>query len=153
MRIQVSRLAVAAILALGLAGCGAPAPGAGGGGESPEPDGPSIGVWELSDIEAVDATTERLDVEVTRLECSGGVTGEVLEPVVTLEADRILIRTDVAPLPEGNYDCQGNDRVPVTIELGEPVGDRELVDAACLEETASSTGFCQDDGVRWRPSV
>jgi hypothetical protein len=133
-----------AIAAARLAGCAAA-----------EPPGnaaaPSIGIWELSDIDAVDAASERLDVEVTRLECSGGVTGEVLEPVVTLEADRILIRTDVAPLPDGAYTCQGNDRVPVTIELGEPIGDRELVDAACLDEAAASTGFCQDDGVRWTP--
>jgi hypothetical protein len=135
---------VLAVAAVTLAGCVAAPP-------PPPPPGPSVGIWELSDIDAVDATTERIDVEVTRLECSGGVTGEVLEPVVTLEADRILIRTDVAPLPDGAYTCQGNDRVPVTIELGEPIGDRELVDAACLDEAAASTGFCQDDGVRWVP--
>ena len=112
---------------------------------------PGVGIWQLKDADAVDATTHTLDIEVSRLECSGGETGEVLDPVVTIEDDRILIRTDVAPLPEGAYGCPDNDWVRVTIELGEPLGDRELVDAACLDDRAVSTVFCEDDGVRWRP--
>lgn len=112
---------------------------------------PGVGIWRLKDADAVGATTHTLDIEVSRLECSGGETGEVLDPVVTIEDDRILIRTDVAPLPGGAYTCQDNDWVSVTIELGEPLGDRELVEAACLDDRAASTAFCQDDGVRWRP--
>jgi hypothetical protein len=140
----VNRGAAVLLVTIGvitLAGCAAP------------PPNPGVGIWQLRDADAVDATTQSLDIEVMRLECSGGETGEVLEPDVTIEDDRILIRTDVAPLPEGAYGCPDNDWVGVTLELGEPLGDRELVDAACLDDRAAATVFCEDDGVRWRPSV
>lgn len=106
-------------------------------------------MWELSDIDAVAAQSTSVELDVVRLECSGGETGTVLEPDVVYEASRIVIRTDVEPLPEGNYDCRGNDSVPVTVELSEPVGERELVDAACLQGRAVETIFCDDRGVRW----
>jgi hypothetical protein len=132
-------VAVLAIGALALAGCAS------------APAGASVGVWQLTEPESIDAATTILELEVTRLECAGGVTGEVLEPVVTFEPDRILIRTDVLPLPEGAYDCQSNDWVPVTVELSEAIGDRHLMDAACLDDEAASTVFCEDGGVRWSP--
>jgi hypothetical protein len=139
----VNRAVATLVLAIGavlLAGC------------SPALSPPGLGVWQLTNVDSVEPSTESLDIEVSRLECSGGVTGEVLEPVVTFEPGRILIRSDVAPLPDGAYDCRGNDWVAVAVELGESVGDREIVDAACLDERAASTVFCEDGGVRWSPS-
>ncbi|WP_425863511.1 hypothetical protein [Arthrobacter sp. TWP1-1] len=98
-------------------------------------------------------TTESktLELGVSRASCAGGVTGEVLTPKVTFEAGRITVKTDVAPLPEGGYDCQGNDFVPITVELQERVGERELFDAICLDCAFLTTAFCVDGGVRWRP--
>jgi hypothetical protein len=110
---------------------------------------PALGLWELADPSSVTSESTTLDLGVTRLECSSGVTGAVLEPRVTYEAERILIRTDVAPLGLDAADCQGNDVVPIVVELTEPVGDRDLVDAACADERAAGTVFCEDDGVRW----
>ncbi|WP_168627587.1 hypothetical protein [Cryobacterium sp. BB307] len=116
---------------------------------SPQP--PAVGVWELSNVDEISAESTTLHLGVVRLECSGGKTGTVLDPEVTNEKDRIVIRTDVEPLQEGAYTCLGNDTVPLTVELSEPVGQRELVDAACLQGRAVTTTFCTDHGVRWSP--
>lgn len=141
----------ALICAALLAGCASspqqqqPAP-------APQQGSAAVGVWELSNSDEVDAQSTSLELGVVRLECAGGETGVVLEPEVFYEEDRILIRTDVAPLPPAEgYDCQGNDTVPLTVQLSEPVGERELVDAACLEGEAVGTSHCDDQGVRWLP--
>jgi hypothetical protein len=84
-----------------------------------------------------------------RMDCSGGKTGTVLDPRVQIEPERIIIRAYVRRLPPGAYTCPGNDEVPVTIELQGPIGNRKLVDAACLEDRAARTAFCLDGGVRW----
>lgn len=109
----------------------------------------SIGTWELLDPAAVDPATTRLEVGVTRVECSSGVTGEVREIAVDLEPDRIVIGIGLEPLGLDAADCQGNPVVPTTVDLGAPIGDRDLVDRACLFEPVSTTSFCEDDGVRW----
>lgn len=108
-----------------------------------------VATWVLLDPEDVSEDSETLRLGVTRLGWSGGDTGVVLEPAVTLEQDRIVIRTEVEPLPAGGYDCPGNDVVPVLVHLGEPIGPRELVDAACLDGEAVGTAACLDGPVRW----
>ncbi len=95
--------------------------------------------------------TTSLVLRVTRLECSGGKTGDLLEPVVSSGDNEIIIRTDAAPLGGGNHTCPGNDSVEVTVILPEPVGDRSLVDAACLQGEAVRTSFCATGAVRWTP--
>lgn len=106
--------------------------------------------WEVPEDHLLDPGTTFLVLEVTRLDCAGGVTGEVLEPVVDFADDRVEIRTDVAPLPEGTYSCQGNDAERIEVELREPLGVRELVDAACVEGEAVATAACEES-VRWAP--
>ena len=84
--------------------------------------------------------------------CSGGETGPVLEPVVHMDDERIKVTFAVESLPPGGYECPGNDAVPHVVVLDEPVGDRELVDGACLSGEAATTAPCVDeDPVRWRP--
>jgi hypothetical protein len=111
----------------------------------------AVGVWELTNPEDVGAETTTLRLAVTRLECSSGVTGTVLEPEVAYEESRIVIRTDVEPIPQTGYDCQGNNAVPLTVRLTEPVGRRSLVDAACQRGDAVDTIFCESGGLRWSP--
>ena len=41
--------------------------------------------------------------------------------------------------------------MPITVQLAEPIGERLLVDAACLRGDAVSTAFCDDSGIRWSP--
>lgn len=102
--------------------------------------------WELR--QDVTATSRSLDIGVTRLDCASGVTGEVLDPRVTYETERIVVEVDVAPIGDGAQDCQGNDVVPVTLELEEEVGERQLVDGACLDGEAATTSSCESE-VRW----
>ncbi|QTV79195.1 hypothetical protein [Microbacterium sp. NIBRBAC000506063] len=134
MRKGLGVIAVASVLML--AGCGSAARG-------------DIATWELRDAASVTASTTELEVLVTRLGCANGETGDVHVPQVSYENDRVIVRIDVEPLPSGAYNCQGNDAVPVTVSLSEPLGDRLLVDGACAEADAAITVFCGHDGVRW----
>lgn len=87
--------------------------------------------WRLLDAEAVTVDTQTLRIGVTRESCASGHTGVVLEPIVTYERDRVLIRTDVESLSDGMYTCQGNEEVEVEVALDEPLGERDLLDASC----------------------
>jgi len=107
------------------------------------------GTWSLLNPADVSPFARTLRIGVMRMDCSGGKTGTVLAPRVQIEPERIVIRADVARLPPGAYTCPGNDAVPVTVELRGPIGNRKLVDAACLEDRAARTAYCLDGGVRW----
>lgn len=109
-----------------------------------------LATWELAAPTSVTTETRGLDLRVTRAGCSGGVTGDVLEPRVQYEDDRVVVTTDVEPLGDGTWTCPGNDAVAVTVELDEVLGNRELVDGGCLAAEADGMRLC-DDAVRWRP--
>lgn len=156
--------AVAACAALAISGCGQPAPL---GTALPAPldvgtsmppgaaNGETSGTWKLLDPGEVTAESSTLRIEVSRLSCANGNTGNVLKPEITEEAGRVVIETPVEPLngkPGEVYFCQSNNWVPVAVELPTPVGDRELFDAACLDSFILTTTFCYEDlGVRWKP--
>ena len=108
-----------------------------------------VATWEVLGGASTDSTS--IEVGVTRLGCAGGQTGTPLTPGVAYEPDRIIIEINVDPLdPDMAYTCQTNDMVPVTVDLSEPVGDRMLVDGACLMIAAGGTTVCDDPhGVRW----
>lgn len=109
------------------------------------------GLWELRQAGGLTPESTTLHLNVSRLGCSNGVTGQVLAPDLQYMEDLILIRTDVAALDGGAHDCPGNDQVPVTVELTEPIGRRDLVDAACLDAAAAEMVLCEDGGIRWSP--
>ncbi len=140
------------LLALMLAGC-AGAVGGDPGGVSGAPPGSSrsgseTGTWELQGTPSPEAT--EVAVLVTRLECASGVTGEVLAPVVHLADDRVVIETPVADNGSDAAECPSNDAVSVTVRLGEPLGNRSLVDGACLTGEAADLVMCEEPE-RWRP--
>lgn len=108
-------------------------------------------VWTIDTPLEPEATT--IEIQVSRLACSGGTTGDVLPPVVTYESDRILVKAAAVPLPDGMYGCPGNDTVAQTVTLTEPLGERQLIDETCLSEPAVSTSFCSDNGIRWSPDT
>lgn len=109
------------------------------------------GIWELRQAGGLTPESTTLHLNVSRLGCSNGDTGQVLAPELQYLSNRILIRTNVAALDDGAHDCPDNNQVPVTVELTEPIGQRELVDAACLDDAAADTIYCEDGGIRWRP--
>ena len=67
---------------------------------------------------------------VTERECAGGraIRDILLEPVITYGSDVVTVSLYVEPLSAGAHDCQGTAPTPFTIELDEPLGDRQLVD-------------------------
>ena len=108
-------------------------------------------IWWLAAPKLVTSDTTSSRIMVSRLSCSSGKTGEIMEPVVSVGQDAIIIRADVQPNPPGGYNCPGNDSVAVLVELPEPIGNRPLLDAACLTGRAVDTAFCMDGPERWEP--
>lgn len=115
---------------------------------------PAVGtpaVWTLASPKDVDRTSTSLSLRASRLECASGKTGKLLAPVVSLGAADIVIRVDAAPLTSGAQTCQANNSVTITVILPQAIGDRSLVDAACLEGRAVRSRNCADGGTRWIP--
>lgn len=147
----VGPLAVTALVLL--SGCTAstpvdPSPPEASAASSEAPQ--SIGVpatWQIANSDAVGPDSTNFRVEVTRLECASGVTGTLLDPVVVYEPDQIIIQIDAEPREAAVATCQGNNSVPVTIELTEPIGQRTLIDGACVNTSARETAPC-DTSVR-----
>ncbi len=103
-------------------------------------------VWRIDPSEPVDAATDSFTALVTRLGCNGGITGQVFDPTIEIEPTKIIVTFSVEPVAGG--DCPSNDEVPMTVELGEAIGERAVFDGACLEGEATTTSFCTDDGQR-----
>ncbi|MDQ0726057.1 hypothetical protein [Microbacterium sp. W4I20] len=142
-------LGIILVASVVLSGCAAaPAPQPPPTTATPDPsDAPLVpgapATWQLIDPDSVTSDSTTLEVEVTRLDCANGVTGELLAPVVTYDADRVTIRIDAEPTGSGAANCLGNDAVPVTVTLREPVGERTLVDGACISTDAERTAACE----------
>lgn len=49
----------------------------------------------------------------------------------------------------GDQTCPGNPEREFTLELEEPIGDRDLVDAVCENTPHTAHSYCDDDGIRW----
>lgn len=146
---QPNVLGILCIASIMLIGCSA----------SPSPQSPPVAVasvpsdapdstgapatWQLVDPGGVTSDSTTLEVEVTRLDCANGVTGDLLAPVVTYEEDRVTIRIDAAPNALAAANCQGNDAVPVSVPLSEPLGRRTLIDGACISTDAKGTAECE----------
>jgi hypothetical protein len=106
--------------------------------------------WTLAAPDEVSAASKTLTLSVTRLGCAGGKTGVVLAPSVSMSDTMVIIRSSVEP-KKGFGSCQRNEPVQVTLTLSEPVGNRDLVDAACLDGDAVNTAACSGGAVRWTP--
>jgi hypothetical protein len=73
--------------------------------------------------------------------------------VIVNEPSRVVITFTVASLGPGAYDCPDNDAVRSVVTLDEPLGDRDLVDGACLDDTRLQQSLrCEARGVRYEPS-
>ncbi len=115
-------------------------------------------VWVLPDASAVTPDSREFTADVTRLACSSGVTGSVLQPTIREEAERVVITFTVEPLPSGGGStCIGGPPVPTIVRLKNPIGQRQLVDGACEPGGAAvTTAYCNvgfADPVRWRPAT
>ena len=81
----------------------------------------------------LDPSSSTLQIEIMERNCANGeppVGREVVE-VVDVTDEAITITVLVEPVP-GLADCPSNPWHPVTVELGEPLGDRRLVDGSTI---------------------
>lgn len=108
-------------------------------------------VWEVADGASIEASATAFTAHVARLACNSGVTGKVLDPSVEETATTVVVTFTVAPARPGAKTCQFNNTVPHVVRLEAPLGDRVLVDGACLPRGgARTTSLCSRDGVRYQ---
>ncbi|MEM9203138.1 MAG: hypothetical protein AAGC53_15885 [Actinomycetota bacterium] len=100
-------------------------------------------VWAVDPADPPTESSESFTALVMRVGCAGGRTGEVLEPTVDIGDDEIIIVFTVAAI-SGDQECPGNDVARVVVEVGEPIGDRPLVDGTCRAGVAPA-GLCGPD--------
>jgi hypothetical protein len=69
--------------------------------------------------------------------------------------DEVVVTFTVEALSPGVHTCPGNDQVPYELDLGQPLGERRLVDGSCRppDGEARDTSLCIDGDVRWAPAV
>lgn len=109
-----------------------------------------VGIWQLPEDANVTAETTSFTIEVTRLACAGGVTGEVLEPAIEVTDTTVIIVARVSKQDDREYECPSNDWVPVAVNLPEPIGQRQLVDGECELGESGYVSDCEDS-MRWDP--
>lgn len=108
-------------------------------------------IWTLPPATRPAPTTTSLTLDVARLGCNSGVTGIVLAPALDYREKEVVVTFQVETDRDGGR-CPGNRPVAYDLVLEEPLGDRSLVDGACLPNgAAATTSWCQPDGVRFRP--
>jgi hypothetical protein len=74
-----------------------------------------------------------IDLFVHERACASGQSAEGRIELVELNktTGQVQLRVGVRPL-DGGQDCQGNPPTPFTVDLGEPLSDREIVDASVV---------------------
>jgi hypothetical protein len=100
--------------------------------------------WRLdpSTPEPGPETTE-LHVLLTERECVSGqkIGDRLVGPQVVITDTDVRVAFAAKPPPEDDQTCPGNPEAPYTVELPEPLGDREVIDAM-------SIGISLEDYVR-----
>ena len=91
--------------------------------------------WGLDPAQPVpDAATRSFTALVTERDCASGQpsVGRIVGPAVLKEPGRVLVAFGVSPLGGGFHTCPGNPATPTVVDLGEPLGNRLLIDPSSL---------------------
>ena len=83
----------------------------------------------LADVPSAGDTELTLLVREGRCASGRSAEGRIDLDELTLTEDEVRVRVSVRPPPGDAQDCQGNPWTPFAIDLGEPLGDRTVVDA------------------------
>ncbi len=114
-------------------------------------DSASTATWVVDPDEQMTSETTGFAAVVSRVGCSSGVQGKPDAPEIEYTETEVRITFRISPRID-NGTCQGTPGVPYDVELGEPLGDRSLVDGECHPgSTAWATAFCLEEGVRYAP--
>ena len=81
-----------------------------------------------------DATTQVFDAMVTEMSCNSGqpADGRIVGPQIVKSADTVLVIFAVRPRPGDFQTCPSNPSTRIRVDLGEPLGERELLDGGRL---------------------
>lgn len=74
-----------------------------------------------------------VDVLVSERACASGQSAQGRVQLVELNetTEQVQLRIGVRP-PDGDQTCQGSPPTPFTVELSEPLGDREIIDTSVV---------------------
>ncbi|TNM64559.1 hypothetical protein FHN55_13665 [Streptomyces sp. NP160] len=94
-----------------------------------DPKTTEAATWFLPAGWVADPSATSVDVLVEAQGCTGGkgAVGRLADPVVEVTPTEVRISTPVYILKDGQT-CPGHPMAPLTVELGQPLGDRTLVD-------------------------
>lgn len=107
---------------------------------------PATWVVDPDQPPASDAST--FTALVSRVGCYDGQTGQVYPPTIDARPDAVIVTFTVAVAEPGAYDCPANEPVEVVVDIGEPLGDRTLLDGMCpADSTGMAVSGCGPDGV------
>jgi hypothetical protein len=97
------------------------------------PDGLNTVDWRL-DPEAPPDADATLEVLVTERQCVSGLPlgNRLRGPQVVMTADAVHIAFAAQPPPGNAFTCPSNPEARVTIELPEPLGDREIIEGLAI---------------------
>ncbi len=98
------------------------------------PEGLNTVDWRLAPGEPSNANATTLDVVVSERECvSGQAIGDrLLGPQVVMTEGALRIAFAAEPPPGDAFDCPSNPETRVTVELPEPIGDREVIEGLAI---------------------
>jgi hypothetical protein len=115
-----------------------------------EPEPGDDATWTIDPARPPTADSSTFTALVMRAGCNGGQTGQVLRPGIEVGDTEVIVTFTVERM-EGVATCQGNDTVPYEVDLGEPLGDRQLVDGICRKPSMEgSAAYCTAEGpYRW----
>jgi len=95
------------------------------------PDGLNTVDWRLDDTAPAPAPDDvTVAVLLNERECVSGqeIGDRLLDPQVVMTETQVLIAFASEPPPGDAFDCQGNPDMAYVVELGQPLGERELVE-------------------------
>ena len=99
------------------------------------PPGLGEGSWTVDPAASrPGAETQTFTALVTERDCASGQSseGRVVGPDILEVGDEVLVTFAVRPLGGDAQSCQGNPPTRVVVDLGEPLGDRQLLDGGTL---------------------
>ena len=113
----------------------------------------AVAIWSVDPSDPLTSASTSFTAHVTRVGCNDGNTGLVRQPDVSSSPTEIVVRFSVEPRQDvAAPSCLGNDSVPVVVHLSEAIGDRRLIDGACLAGgEAATTALCKNGATRWPP--
>ena len=111
---------------------------------SAEPSGAAAGdaTWWV-DTALIPLAPETTEIKgfVVETACASGQSpeGRVNDPVIQYTAESVTVTFTIVPPPGDAQDCPSNPEFPVTVTLGEPLGERALLDGGSTPPRDATT--------------